>query len=741
MHSALQTALIQASFLGYNQRMKPTEYRLTVLWTLLLLSCFSFPTQNFSQDQANGNTLKLSRKERIERLNDSHRRWFNMIENISSKDEQSVFLQLDNDRDREIFIRTFWLQRDPTPGTTANEYKDDIEERFKHVLYTFKRGTSRPAWQTDMGRIYMVLGKPNSVNSMESTQTLYPLQIWYYYGDTSLGLPTYFSVLFFRPNNTPEWKLYNPATEDPRRLIIQSSTIAAEDYQTIYSTLAECSAEAASAAFSMIPNDQLSNFRPSWRSNFILNNIYESPQKKINVQYATNFLKYKGFVDMETSVNFIECSNMITVSRNERLGINFLNIALKPKKISVDFSNEQNKYYYNFEVSISIKKGETFIHEQKKNYDFYYSGEEVERLKALGMVISDTIPVIPGEYKVLVFARNAVGKEFTYFEKSVTVHPDSDMPFLTSPLVSYKLDDQELNLLTPFQIEKKRINIDPDKTFLVKEKPILVLGAYNLTEAQWSRGSLSVLVKGLNERSPYSDTVRIALNSQPYNKNIHYILPLSQDGLYTDFYQVTATLLSENQAILDTQTVDFTVAPHRNIPYPISTFKQARIENTAVLFNMLGSQCQNAGDHSRAAEYFERALSADPNFYAARIRWLQTLNQTGKYTQVIVESEPLKAIKENAFDYHLLRGTALYNLKDYDNALVELLAANKLYNSDIRVLNLLGLTFANQGNLEEAVKALEASLNLNSKQPQIQKIVAEMKEKLPNAPSVQSKKH
>ena len=98
----------------------------------------------------------------------------------------------------------------------------------------------------------------------------------------------------------------------------------------------------------MIPNDQLSNFRPSWRSNFILNNIYESPQKKINVQYATNFLKYKGFVDMQTSVNFIECSNMITVSRNERLGINFLNIALKPKKISVDFSNEQNTYYYNF---------------------------------------------------------------------------------------------------------------------------------------------------------------------------------------------------------------------------------------------------------------------------------------------------------------------------------------------------------------------------------------------------------
>ncbi len=726
--------MIRPHRLGYNQIMKKTDHRKTTLFTLFALFFLFLSLSGNAAAQKENETQKLSRKQRVERLNDIHRRWFNMIENISSKEEQNIFLQLENDRDREIFIRTFWLQRDPTPGTDANEYKNEVEERFRHVLYTFKRGTSRPPWQTDMGRIYMVLGKPNSVNALESAYVIYPTQIWYYYGDASLGLPTYFSIMFYRPNNTPEWKLYNPASDDPRALIVHSQSIGIEDYQTMYNTLHEFSPDVASAAFTMVPNEFFGGLRPSWRSNLILGSIYESPHKKVNTQYATNFLKYKGFVDMESSVNFIESTNLITVSRHERLGINLLNIALKPKKISVDFSNEQDKYYYNFEVAISIKKGEQFVHEQRKNYDFYMTGQEVERLKAQGMVISDTIPVIPGEYTVMVYAKNAVGNEFTFFEKTITVKPDSDMPFISTPLVTNRLDDKELHILTPFQTERKRISIDTDRIFQLKEKPTLVVGAYNISQSLYETGLLSVSVKGMNERSPYNELFEIPLNQQPFNKNTHYIIPLSKEGLYTDYYHVSARLLSASKATLDTQNTDFTVAPHRNVPYPISSFKQARIENTAILFNMLGKQFFNIGDHANAIDLFAKAVDSDPDLYSARISWLQALNQTGKYAQVIVESEHLKDNKDALFDYHLIRGAALFGLKDFNNASNELLAANKLYNSDIRVLNLLGLTFGNTGNLEEGIKALKASLSLSPRQPQIETILAEMTEKLNKQP-------
>jgi GWxTD domain-containing protein len=676
------------------------------------------------------NEKSLSRSDRLNRLNDIHRRWFNMTENISSKEEQSVFLQLDNDRDREIFIRTFWLQRDPTPGTTANEYKDEIEERFRHVLYTFKRGTNRPAWQSDMGRIYMVLGKPNSVSSNESAQLIYPTQVWYYYGDVSLGLPTYFSVMFYRPNNTPEWRLYNPASDTPRALIVQNQTIGMEDYNTMYQTIRETSPDVAMAAFTMIPNEFHGGLRPSWRSNFILGSIYESPQKKINVQYATNFLKYKGFVDMETSVNYIENTHLITVTRLEHLGINLLNIALKPKKISVDFSSEQDKYYYNFELAVSIKRGDEFIHEHRKNFDFYMTGQEVENLKAQGMVISDLIPVIPGDYTVLVYAKNTVGKEFTYFEQAVRVQPDSAMPFLGTPLVSNQMDDKEPYLLIPFQTESKRLHIDTDRTFVVKAKPTLIIGAYNLSKDLWQKGRLVLIVKGLSERTPYEQTLELPLSSREYRANNHYFFPLSQEGLYSDHYQVSVRMLGETGAILDSKGTDFTIAPHRNVPHPISTFKQARIENTAPLFSILGSQLMSAGDFDGAARQYSRALESDPQLHSVRVKWLETLNKLGKFTQVMVESEQLKGQKDFMFDFHLLRGTALFGLKDYENALTELLAANKQYNSDIRVLNLLGVTFGNKGDLEEGIKALEASLTLNPRQPHIQKVIGEMKTQL-----------
>lgn len=723
--------LIRANQLKYNLSMQRNIKRnlFPSLWLLVLLFSPSFSAIPARAEE------ELSRKEKIERLNETHRRWFNMVESISSREELNVFLQLDNHRDREIFIRTFWLQRDPTPGTSANEYRDEIEKRFQHVLHFFSRGSSKPPWKTDMGRFYMILGEPNTVSSRESSNTIYPTQIWSYYGDVSLGLPTYFTILFYRPHNTPEWKHYNPASEDPRSLIVQGISITSEDYSTIYSTLAEHSSEVASAAFTMVPDDLQAGLRPSWRSNFILSSIYESPQKKINIQYATNFLKYKGYVDMESSVNFIECTNLITVSRHERLGMNFINVALRPKKISVDFSREKNRYFYNFELTISVKKGEEFVYEQKKNYDFYLTGEEVERLKALGNVISDTFPIIPGEYKVLVFARNAVGKEFTYFEKDVSVRPDSDMPFLASPLVSYRLDDKAPHMLTPFQTDRKRININPENLFQVKEKPVMTAGVYNLGRQQWEKGSLSVSVKGLSERNPYNDTLTIPLNSQPYDKNLHYFIPLSGEGLYSDHYQVSVRLLSENQTILDNQSVNFTVAPSRDVPYPISSFKQASLDNSSYFYTVLGSQYQNAGDNAKAAEHFERALNSDPGSSIARIRWLQTLNQQGRFTQVMAESEPLKEDPENRFEYHLLRGNALFGMKEYQNALEELMAANKIYNSDVRVLNLLGLSFANLGDLAEGIKALEASLSIDPKQARIQKILAEMKEKLPSEPS------
>ncbi len=106
------------------------------------------------------------------------------------------FLQLENDRDRDLFIEAFWRQRDPTPGTPENEYKDEHIRRFNYANKFYGRSTTREGWRTDMGRIYIILGEPVSIERFESSNFIVPCQAWSYYGDPKKELPPHF-VLFF----------------------------------------------------------------------------------------------------------------------------------------------------------------------------------------------------------------------------------------------------------------------------------------------------------------------------------------------------------------------------------------------------------------------------------------------------------------------------------------------------------------------------------------------------------------
>ena len=74
--------------------------------------------------------------------------------------------------------------------------------------------------------------------------------------------------------------------------------------------------------------------------------------------------------------------------------------------------------------------------------------------------------------------------------------------------------------------------------------------------------------------------------------------------------------------------------------------------------------------------------------------------------------------------------SSYYGMKDYENALTELLAANKIYDSDPRVLNLLGFTLFNLAEYQEALKTFNASLQLDNDQAVIHRVVKEINNRL-----------
>src|SRR6202790_2873105 len=82
---------------------------------------------------------------------------------IISDEERSAFLQLQTNEEREQFIEAFWQRRDPTPDTVENEFK---EEHYRRIAYANERFASGiPGWRTDRGRIYIIWGKPDEIES------------------------------------------------------------------------------------------------------------------------------------------------------------------------------------------------------------------------------------------------------------------------------------------------------------------------------------------------------------------------------------------------------------------------------------------------------------------------------------------------------------------------------------------------------------------------------------------------
>ncbi|MFY9909517.1 MAG: GWxTD domain-containing protein [Candidatus Sulfotelmatobacter sp.] len=88
---------------------------------------------------------------------------------IITPEERAAFKQLSNDEERDNFIENFWQRRDPTPDTEENEFKEEHYRRIAYANEHFAAGV--PGWKTDRGRIYIVYGPADEVDSHPSGGT------------------------------------------------------------------------------------------------------------------------------------------------------------------------------------------------------------------------------------------------------------------------------------------------------------------------------------------------------------------------------------------------------------------------------------------------------------------------------------------------------------------------------------------------------------------------------------------
>lgn len=187
---------------------------------ILVLSTFSV----FAQDEKKEDKKK-KKKPSNEGTTSVYKRWLDQdVAWIITDEERKTFKALKTDDEREQFIEQFWLRRDPDPDTDGNEYR---EEYYQRIAYANEHYTSGiPGWKTDRGRMYIMFGKPDQIESHPSggsydrptwegggSTSTYPFEIWWYRYIEGVGSDV--EIEFVDPTGSGEYRIArNPNEKD-----------------------------------------------------------------------------------------------------------------------------------------------------------------------------------------------------------------------------------------------------------------------------------------------------------------------------------------------------------------------------------------------------------------------------------------------------------------------------------------------------------------------------------------------
>ena len=116
------------------------------------------------QNQKLSKEQKQKMKKTLKELDTPYKTWLNEdVVYIISPEERSAFLQLETNEEREQFIESFWLRRSSNPDLPDNDFKEEHYRRIAYANEHFASGI--PGWKTDRGRIYIIWGKPDEIES------------------------------------------------------------------------------------------------------------------------------------------------------------------------------------------------------------------------------------------------------------------------------------------------------------------------------------------------------------------------------------------------------------------------------------------------------------------------------------------------------------------------------------------------------------------------------------------------
>jgi len=667
--------------------------------------------------------LLLAEKLSVKDLPEKYRKWLEEeVVYIIRPKEKDIYLQLETDKERNIFIEAFWKHRDPTPGTPENEFKNEHYRRIAYANKFLGRDTPRPGWRTDRGRIYIILGDPIDIDRYEDSNDVYPAEVWFYQGDVKYGLPPHFNVAFFKKRGMGEYVLYSPVSDGPQNLLrhyLGNPT----DYEEAYKKIFEYDPELAEVSLTLIPTERTLSGHPSLASEIMMGNVISLPKRKIDDTYAEKLLKYKDVVEVDYTANYVGSDYLVTIIK-DLSDIFFVHFSIDPKTLSIGSLEE--KYYSYFELvnHVTTLEGKT-VFQYQKAYPLQFNEEQLQDVKVKSYSIQDMFPLVPGNYKLSVLLKNTVSKEFTSFEADIYIPPLNSL--LMSPLLlGYKIEESPdaKKYLKPFRIGRYQLFCQPKKVFIPKEELTVFFQVYGLSQELEEEGAIKYTFFRKNEEF-LTKTVKISENRDKTN----FIQKFPLQNFAPDYYTLKVALIDKEQKEVLFEKDDFSTTFLEGIARPWVISKAMPVSHNIEYSFILGNQLLNKGKIEEAKSVLESAYRKNPQSLKYAYGFSRVLFVLKEYREV---KEVLKPFLENSqenYEFLSLLGKSCQSLQEYEEAIQYYRQYLTHMGTNLIILNSIGDCYFLMEENEGALMTWEKSLEINPNQEEIKEKIKSIKEK------------
>ena len=128
--------------------------------------------------------------------------FLNLVEIIITPEEREIFLEIQQDYQRDKFIDAFWKRRTIDAQGIRTDYRAVYTRRVEQAIEQFHD------LHNDRSKMFVINGPPDAVVVIDCQDIYVPMQIWYYERLEVMKSKAY--LIFYAPYGSPPYKLWLP---------------------------------------------------------------------------------------------------------------------------------------------------------------------------------------------------------------------------------------------------------------------------------------------------------------------------------------------------------------------------------------------------------------------------------------------------------------------------------------------------------------------------------------------------